>query len=78
MESGPWLTGLYDETLGPARRSLRELAQVQEKGDFILGLDACTDCYSLYSTLRNADLVRPQDDSLCVYIGALRQDMQVG
>ena len=50
----------------------RQLVRVQESGTYVAGMDSGTDCYSLYSTLRNADLVRPTDDSLIVYIAALR------
>ncbi len=32
----------------------------------------------MFSTLRNADLVRPTDESLCVYVSALREDMSSG
>ena len=78
VELGLWVAGWFDEILSTSKRSVRQLMAVQDTADFLLGLDACTDCYSLYSTLRNADLVRPQDDSLLVYIAALRQELTIG
>ena len=51
---------------------------MQERGGYLIGLDTVTDCYSLFSTLCNPDLIRPTDESLVVYISALRQDLSEG
>ena len=63
---------MYDETLGDAGRIKYDLRRVSEGDSFIVGADPCTDCYSLYSTLKNPDLVRPQAESLVVCFSALK------
>ena len=71
-ESGIWMAGCLDEIFGNPLRSARDLSLSQEEGRLAIGLDSANDCYSLFSTLRNADLVRPSDDSLITYVAALR------
>ena len=67
-----WVAGLLDELLGDPHRTPRDLIRTLERGQHCVGVDAVTDCFSLYSTLRNADLVRPADESLTVYVSTLR------
>ncbi len=78
MESALWVAGVYDELFGSPHRASRDLVSTQESGGYCIGVDACTDCFSLFSTLRNADLVRPSDESLVVHVSTLRQDLSEG
>ncbi len=73
-----WIAGWFDEMMGAAGRTARDLFRGQGQGAFVYGVDAMTDCYSLYSPLRNSDPVRPADGSLTVYVAALRQDVGIG
>ncbi len=78
MVSALWVAGVLDAILAAPGRTDRWLVSTQENGRHCLGVDACTGCCSLYSTLRNPDLVRPSDESLIVYVSTLRQDMREG
>ncbi len=72
VESALWVAGVFDELLGQPNRTPRYLIRTLGWGQDCTGVGAVTDCFRLYFTLRNADLVRPAGESLTVYVSTLR------